>query len=87
MTTIQPHRAGLVFALLMGGFHVLWALLVLAGLAQPLMDWVFWLHMIKPVYVIEPFDPARAAGLVAFTACVGYVSGMCLGVMWNRLHR
>jgi Exopolysaccharide synthesis, ExoD len=37
--------------------HLLWVLLVASGWAQPLMDFVFWLHCIRPVYVIEGFDP------------------------------
>jgi hypothetical protein len=72
---------------LLGGMHLVWALLVASGLAQPLMDFVFWLHFIRPVLVIEGFDPLHAAGLVLFTAAVGYSLGCAFALLWNHLHR
>jgi hypothetical protein len=57
-------NAGFALGSLLGGLHLLWALLVASGWAQPLMDFIFWLHFIRPVYMIEAFDPLRAAGLV-----------------------
>ena len=29
--------------------------------------------MIKPVYIVKPFDPAAAVALIAITAALGYV--------------
>jgi hypothetical protein len=43
--------------MLIGGWHIAWSLLVLIGWAQPILDFVFWAHMIKPVYFVKPFDP------------------------------
>ena len=87
MQKISANRAGLVLAALLGGMHLLWALLILAGWAQPVIDFIFWLHMIKPVYVVEPFAIGRAVGLVVLTAAVGYGAGWVLAAVWNRLHR
>jgi hypothetical protein len=66
-TTIGLNATGLAVGSLLGGLHLLWALLVAIGMAQPLMDFIFWLHFIRSVYVIEAFDPLRAAGLVVQT--------------------
>jgi hypothetical protein len=33
----------------------------------------FWMHFIKPIYVIEPFAIVRAAILLILTAAVGFV--------------
>jgi hypothetical protein len=54
-------------------------------LAQPLMDFVLGMHFIKPIFVIEPFEPLRALGLVGITAAFGYLLGIVLGLIWNVL--
>ena len=81
------NKVGLVIGALIGGWHLLWSLLVLLGWAQPLMDFVFWAHMIKPVYVVKPFDPLAAVTLVVITAVIGYGFGFVGALIWNRLHR
>ena len=77
----------MVLGFLLGGLHLFWALLVAVGWAQPLMDFIFWLHFIRPVYVIEGFEPLRAAGLVLLTGAIGYAMGGAYALLWNRLHR
>lgn len=72
---------------LIGGWHVVWALLVLIGWAQSILDLVFWAHMIKPVYFVKPFDLTAAVALILITSVIGYVFGFLGAVIWNRLHR
>jgi hypothetical protein len=86
MGSINPNKAGLVLGALLGAWHLTWSLLVALGWAQPLIDFIFWIHFIKPIYVIEPFEIARAAVLVLVTASIGYVTGFVFGLLWNRLH-
>jgi hypothetical protein len=64
--------------------HFLWALLVASGVAQPLMDFIFWLHFIRPVYMVERFEPIRAIGLVLLTGTVGYAIGSAFALLWNH---
>lgn len=85
--TINPNKAGFVLAALMGAWHLTWSLLVALGLAQPLVDFLFWIHFIKPIYIIEPFEIGRAAILVAVTSGIGYATGLVFALLWNRLHR
>jgi hypothetical protein len=87
MGTVNPHKAGLVGAALLGGWHFLWALLVALGWAQALINFVFWLHFINPIYVIAPFKAGVALLLIIVTAAIGYTIGSILGVLWNRIHR
>ena len=84
---IRVNKAGWASAVLLGGFHLMWAMIVASGFGQPLIDFIFWLHFIRPVYVIEAFDPLRAAGLVLLTAIVGYAIGSAFALLWNRVHR
>ena len=84
---IGINGTGLVLGLVLGTTHLLWALLVAAGVAQPVMDFIFRLHFIRPVYVIEPFSLVRALALVLLTAAIGYCIGVLFALLWNRFHR
>jgi len=84
MTNIQPHSAGSVLGILIGSWHAVWAGLVWAGAAQPVIDFIFRLHMITPPYQIAAFDPGLALALVLVTAIIGYVFGWVGAVIWNR---
>lgn len=80
-------KTGVVLGVVLGGFHLGWAILVALGWAQPVIDFVFWMHFIKPIHVIEPFEVARAGMLVAMTAGMGFVMGSIFAVVWNALHK
>jgi hypothetical protein len=51
----------------------------LLGWAQPIIDFIFWAHMIRPVYVIKPFDSVAAVTLIIVTAAIGYIFGFVGG--------
>ena len=84
---IRPNKAGVIFGAIVGGWHLLWSLLVVLGLAQLILDFIFWMLFIKPVYVVEPFNAGTAAVLVITTAIIGYVVGWLFGALWNRVHK
>lgn len=83
----NPNKVGLVIGALIGTWHVVWSLLVFLSWAQPIIDFIFWAHMIKPVYFVKPFDPVAAVALIVITAVIGYVFGFFGAIIWNRLHR
>lgn len=83
MNTVDAKRIGIIFGAVLGGYHLLWSLLVAAGVAQRLLDFVFWMHFLKPVFVLEPFGLTRAVTLVLVTTAVGYAFGWTFGVVWN----
>jgi hypothetical protein len=83
----NPNKVGLVIAALIGGWHLVWSLLVLIGWAQPILDFIFWAHMIKPVYFVKPFDLTAAVVLILITSAIGYIFGFLGAVIWNPLHR
>ena len=68
-------------------FHLCWSILVALGWAQPVIDFVFWMHFIKPIYVIEPFEIGKAAILLVTTAGIGFVIGSAFALVWNALHK
>ena len=72
---------------LIGGWHFVWSVFVLLGWAQPILDFIFWAHMIQQVYFVKPFDLVAAVALIVITAVIGYIFGFVGAVIWNRLHR
>jgi len=87
MGALNPRKTAGVLAVLFGAWHVLWSLLVLLGWAQPVIDFVLWMHFLKPVYVVEGFEIGRSLILIAVTAAIGAAIGTCFAVLWNRMHR
>jgi hypothetical protein len=83
----NPNKVGLVIGALIGGWHFVWSLLVVIGRAQPIIDFIFWAHMIKRVYFVKAFDPLAAVTLIIITGVIGYVFGFLGAAIWNRLHR
>jgi hypothetical protein len=86
MKAIHPIKAGVTLAALFGGWHVCWVMLVATGLAQSVIDFVFWIHFIKPVYVIGTFNLAVAVVLIFVTTILGFVLGFVFSVLWNKVH-
>ena len=82
---MNPNKVGLVFGVLIGGWHILWTLLVLMGAAQQLLDLVFWAHMIQPPYFIKPFDPKAAVTLITITFLIGYAFGFIGAHIWIKV--
>jgi hypothetical protein len=83
----NPNKVGLVVGALIGGWHLLWSLLVLLRWAQSIIDFIFWAHMIQPIYVVKPFDLLAAVTLIVITGVTGYIFGFVGAIIWNRLHR
>lgn len=83
---VNPNKAGLVFAAIIGGWHILWSLLVLFGWAQRFIDFIFWVHMLRSIYVVKAFDPVAALSLVLVASLFGYVTGYIGAVIWRQLH-
>jgi hypothetical protein len=84
---INVGKAGLVLGAVIGGWHLCWSALVALKWAQPVIDFIFWIHFIKPIYVIEPFNVTRAAILLIVTAGVGFLFGSVFALIWNTVHK
>jgi hypothetical protein len=87
MTHVRPITAGLALGLFAVATHAAWSLLVLSGWAQPLIDFVFRLHMLQPTFHVAAFDWATAAGLLVYAAAAGFIFGAVLAACWNGFVR
>jgi len=80
-------KTALVVGCLYGTWHLLWSLLVAAGVAQTLLDWICRLHFLNNPFRVAEFNLMNAALLVAITFLVGFVIGWFFALLWNLLHK
>ena len=69
----NPKKVALVGGTILGGWHVVWSLLVLLGWAQALVEFSMWAHMAHFAVIIGPFDVSAAATVIIIASIVGYV--------------
>lgn len=84
---LNPSKVALTTGVLLGGWHLLWSTLVVLGLAQGLLDFIFSMHMLANPYQVTGFDLTKAAMLIVITFVVGYVVGYIFAHVWNKIHK
>lgn len=68
-------KSSLVGGLSLASLHLFWVLIVASGWAQPLLDWIFKLHMLSSPFQVQPFNLGFAATLLAITFAIGCFYG------------
>ena len=84
---VHPNKVATVGAVILGGWHVAWSLLVLVGWAQPLLNFSMWAHMAHVAVIVGPFEAGAAATVIIVATAIGYGVGYILATVWNRVHR
>ncbi|HCR52027.1 TPA: hypothetical protein DIV48_00065 [Candidatus Kaiserbacteria bacterium] len=84
---LNPGKTGLAVGKLVGGVHLIWAILVAFGWAQALVNFSLWAHMVSAPVVVKAFDLSAAVVLVIVATAVGCVIGYAFAKIWNWLHR
>lgn len=87
MNHLNPTKTGLAVGKLVGGVHLVWAVLVALGWAQALINFSQWAHMVSMPVVVQTFDISAAVTVVIVAALIGYVLGNIFAKIWNWLHR
>lgn len=84
---LDGNRTALVFGLFLVGVHVLWALMVLLGLGQKYLDWMFNLHMLSNPITVMTFSWGSAITLLIAVFIVGYILGWVFTWAHNLIHK
>lgn len=87
MKELFEGKVALSLGIFLGGLHLVWSLLILFGLAQPLLDFIFWAHMLTTPYRVTGFSLTQAIILILITFAVGYVAGWVFAKVWNTLRK
>lgn len=84
---INKNSLGLTLGLFLALAHAIWGVLLWAGAAQPLADWIMMLHHLDVAHAVTPFNFGTAALLVVTTFVIGYVTGWVLAAIWNWVRK
>ena len=87
MKALSTQKVALVFGLFISGGHLLWSILILLGLAQPLLNFIFWAHMLENPFQVTEFSLAQSGTLIIVTFVVGYFAGWIFSWLWNKMHK
>jgi len=89
MNKLNKNKIGLILGILLGGFHLIWSLLValIPKQLQIFFNWIFTLHSIRPVWIITQFNLVNAIILVVLTFAIGYIIGWAYAYFHNIFHK
>jgi hypothetical protein len=78
--------AGILLGLFFGTLNLFWIGLIISKYAQGFLDFIFWIHFIKPFIQVESFDLFRSLILLAVTTFTGFTLGYLLARILNTLN-
>lgn len=82
----DENRLGLAVGGVFAAAHLIWAIMVLIGVAQLYLNWIFGLHFItSPTFAIGAFDFVTAILLIVVTFICGYVIGWLGAFILNKI--
>lgn len=85
MKKLDKNKIGLFTGGTIAFFNLVWSILVVLGIAQVLLDFVFSLHFLNNPFVVSTFDPIKFLTLLIVTFVSGYVIGWASTFLWNKL--
>lgn len=83
----RPAIAALVGGFALSSLHLCWVLVVASGCAQPLLDFIFRLHMLSSPFRVQPFSLGLSAALLLLTFLVGAGYGLLFHALRQAFRR
>lgn len=68
-------QTALTWGACLSSLHFCWVILVASGWAQPLLNFIFKLHMLNSPFQVQEFNPFLAIGLLVITFLIGCLYG------------
>jgi hypothetical protein len=87
MKDINKNKAGLIVGSFLGLWHFSWSLFVAMGVAQTLLDWIYYLHFLNNPFHVAAFSAQTAILLIVITSVLGYIFGWVFAFLWNAFYR
>ena len=80
---LNPKQVGLTTGLFAAIVHIVWAVLVAIGVAEPFSRWVMGLHFVSEQYTVNAFSIGNAVMLVIFAFIAAFIVGYVFANVWN----
>lgn len=84
---MSPFQLSMISGFSLASLHICWALLVAIGWAQPVIDFIFKLHMLSSPFKVQTFELPLALGLIGITFLIGCFYGIVFSVMKNACQK
>ncbi len=84
---VDTIKVALTLGIVFSSVHILWSVLVALGLAQGLLDFILWAHMVSIPHEVTSFNVVQAGTLVIVTFVVGFSAGWIIGTAWNKVNK
>lgn len=73
--------AAFIGGLTLAAFHACWIMIVASGWAQPILDFIFKLHMLNSPFIVQPFSIMLSLELLALTFIIGAFYGVIFSLI------
>ncbi|MEK7547633.1 MAG: hypothetical protein AAB540_01935 [Patescibacteria group bacterium] len=81
---VSKNNVGLFVGTVAALCHLVWVVLVAAGVAQKLMTWLLSMHFMQVTgHTVMEFNWLTGLELVVMTFVGGYVAGYILALLWG----
>lgn len=82
---LNKNHVGLTVGLFVAFMHLIWAIIIIAGLGQSYLNWIFPLHSISNVFSVIPFSLTNAIILIIISFVGGYIFGWLFAALYNKI--
>lgn len=82
--TKRHHHVGIVAGALAVIAHSLWIGMVMLGLAQTMLDFIYGLHFLNNPFIVGEISVIKTVGLLGVTFLAGYTLGWILSYLWDK---